>query len=225
MKLHLHNIAGYLIARGDLIQGGMKQLAIEPVLQNIAEDTVVCAGHEYGHSVLALAYAALATDKNSVFFFAGAQTDTYVLAELMALPNVTCHFLSDCSSQQAADAHAERYAKEHGFYHVPLGFDFPAFRKAYIKLMRDTWDGQGEVWIMVGSGTTWKCAQKAWPHATIRTVNLGFKEFNTDFLVTEGANQVAERMPPWRAAMFYDAKGYQFIQEHVAPGSLIWVIA
>jgi hypothetical protein len=225
--LTIHEHAGFLVVRGDLIPGGVKRICLTSLLGEVAEKEVVYAAHAYGHSGLALGLAGMHNSKKVTLFFAGPRVSTYVFDQTEALSNVSCVVVDDCSHQSQVVQLAKEYAEAHGAYFMPVGFDYQPFTDLLVNLARSLDVNPTEVWVSGGSGTTSRCLVKAWPQAQIHTVHLGMMP-NADmgtknvYHVPERPTDQATALPPYPSALYYDAKIWRFVKEHASEGSLIW---
>lgn len=225
-ELQIHEIERFKVVRGDLIQGGTKRLGLQRLLRQVSESKVVCAVDPRGHSGLALAYAAKMYGKQVTLFMAGSEINTYVTAELATMPHVTIRFLPDCQHQRDLAKVVTKYCDRHKAHFVPIGFDYKPFVLAMACEVEQLSITPHEVWVPVGSGTTLKALQRTWPGANFKTVNLGMMPGkDCQFIVGEKPTETARSCPPWRAAPYYDAKLWPFIEQYASPEALIWVVA
>ncbi|MEZ4103944.1 MAG: hypothetical protein R3B60_01525 [Candidatus Paceibacterota bacterium] len=224
-KLLVHNIAGFKVVRGDLVNGGIKRLALERALRFVKETRVACSVHEYGHSGLALAIAARETGKEAHIFLAGKPKDTYITEYLKDFPNVSFHFADKVKRQHEIGNFVERWVEENQAFYLPIGFDCELFRTELVELARETVPDPKEVWVTVGSGTTFGCLKEAWPKANIHGVNLGFLSHDVVHKVIEELDEVAREFPPYPSAPFYDAKVWRFVKKYASKRAVIWNIA
>jgi hypothetical protein len=228
--LILQQHEGFTVVRGDLFPGGIKAKVLADLLEEISEHEVVYAAHAYGHSGFALGLAGIYNNKKVTLFFAGPETDTYIYLQTKSLNNVTCRVVDDVDHQSKVVDGAKKYAKEHGAYYLPVGFDYPPFTDRMISLARSLPVSPKEVWVSGGSGTTSRCLVKAWPQAKIHAVHLGMQpnaDMGTPYVyhVPEHPTDIAYNPPPFPSAAFYDAKIWRFVKQYASKGALIWNIA
>lgn len=232
-KLIIQQHEGLQVVRGDLYQGGIKcRVLTELFASDICEKEVVYAGCYFGHSGFALGLAGLATGKSVTLFLPKPYKDTYIQRLVKSLNNVTCHFV-DAEHQDGSIGAAKIYATQTGGYLLPVGFDYPAFTDKYIKLMQSLDIHPEEVWVSGGSGVSARCLIKAFPNALINVINLNvrnnaqlgspYKVWNIPEPLSSPAQ--AGKLPPYSAALYYDAKAWQIISVHAKPGALVWSIA
>ncbi|USN87388.1 MAG: hypothetical protein H6779_03150 [Candidatus Nomurabacteria bacterium] len=224
-KLSVHKIDGFRVVRGDLVPGGIKHLALEEALRHISEIKIACAVHEYGHSGLALAIAAMKMGKEAHIFLAGNPRYTYVTEYLKDFPNVFFHFANKVRKQHEVGNLVKNWARENEAFHLPIGFNCELFRTELIKLAKETITSPEEVWVAVGSGTTFGCLKEAWPKTKVCGVSLGFLLHDVEYTVIEKSEEVAREYPPYPSAPFYDAKIWRFVKEKARRGAVIWNIA
>ncbi|MCR4311587.1 MAG: hypothetical protein NUV54_03430 [Candidatus Taylorbacteria bacterium] len=229
-NLILQEHEGFLVVRGDLFPGGIKSKCLASLLSEVPEEEVVYAAHAYGHSGLALGLAGIYNRKKVTLFLAGPEVSTYILDQTKSLNNVECIVIDDFSHQSQVVEMAKNYAQERRAHFMPVGFDYHPFTDRLVNLARSLDVRPKEVWVSGGSGTTSRCLVKAWPLATINTVNLGMMpsaDMGTEhiFHVPENPTEKAEVPPPYPSAIYYDAKIWRFVHEHATKGSLIWNIA
>ncbi len=221
------------VVRGDLYQGGIKcRVLTQLFASDIKEEEVVYAGCYFGHSGFALGLAGLATSKRVTLFLPSPYKDTYIQRKVESLNNVTCHIV-EAEHQDDTVAAAREYAGKTGGYLLPVGFDYPAFTDRYIKLMQSLDIYPEEVWVSGGSGVSARCMIKAFPNAQINVINLNvrsnaqlgspYKVWNIPEPLSSPAQ--AGKLPPYSAALYYDAKIWQVVNEHAKHGALVWSIA
>jgi len=119
----------FLVVRDDLVLGGSKSRALQPLIRNhpeIAE--YVYAGPTTGHAQIALALNSVQQGKRARIFCVGPWTpiQTFIRAQ----PGVTVVHREHASLKKVQRM-AEEYCQKHdqSVFLVPFGFDFPEFKQ------------------------------------------------------------------------------------------------
>lgn len=92
------------------------------------------------------------------------------------------------------------------------------------------------LWIVAGSGFLFEILHSLWPSVHLMIVQVGKKIWteqlddlgvgNYDFFVApETFGQTAKHQPPYPTVPWYDAKLWQFVQQHGRDGDAIWNVA
>lgn len=119
----------FLVVRDDLVIGGSKSRALQPLLRN-HPDTMeyVYAGPTTGHAQIALALNCAQQNKRARIFCVGPLTpiQTFIRAQ----PGVTVVHREYASLKKVQRMAAEYCQKQDpSVFLVPFGFDFPEFRQ------------------------------------------------------------------------------------------------
>lgn len=222
---------GLKVVRGDLYPGGLKCRVLTEMLQeDVAEKEIVYAGCYFGHSSFALGVAGLLTGKKITVFLPAPVRETYIHRLAQSMNNVRC-IIANNSHQDEVQGAAHYYAEAKGARLLPIGFNFGPFTDRYIKIIRNLCPAPPEAWLTGGSGVTARCMQSAWPTTMINVIDLNIRS-NSDFgapnkvwKIPEKLSDEATILPPWPAAIYYDAKAWRVIKENAQPGALVWSIA
>ncbi len=219
-----------LVVRDDLIPGGTKRRALPALLADLAADTdeVVYASPAYGYAQIAIAHAAAETGCRATIFVAQRRTPhprtTAARAAGASIVEVPHGYLT------VVTARARDHAAHTGAALLPFGLDHPTMLAELAHAARGVPldHPPREVWAVAGSGTLIRALQHAWPHAEFHAVHIG-RTPNTGrahtHIVPERFDQPAHDPPPFPSCDTYDAKAWQFLRQHAAPGALFWNVA
>jgi len=133
-------------------------------------------------------------------------------------------------------ARAKDYAKKHGAYLAPLGFDTEDNVDFLARMMRKAvTDEPKEVWAAVGTGVVLRALMRAFPKAAAYGVVVGKMPCTGGFLnpyekarmfqAPEKFFEPATVLPPFPSCPHYDAKVWRFILSHAAKGALFWNVS
>lgn len=219
-----------LVVRDDLIPGGTKRRALPALLAELASttDEVVYASPAYGYAQVAIAHAATATGHRATIFVAQRRTPhprtTAARQAGASIVEVPHGYLT------VVTARARDHATRTGAVLLPFGLDHPTMHAGLAHAARTVPLDRPprEVWAVAGSGTLIRALQHAWPHAEFhavhigRTPDAGRARIHT---APERFDQPARHPPPFPSCDTYDAKAWQFLLRHAAPGALFWNVA
>lgn len=213
-----------LIVRDDLLPGGTKRRILPLILKPNTE--YVYASPAYGYAQIALAHACRDIGSTATIFTAKRNIPHNRTIEARAagarIITVPLGYLSN------VQAKARYYCEMNNATLLPFGFDTREFADGFVKLARGMDIAPREVWSVAGSGTLSRAVQKAWPDADVYAVRIG-KEAKvgkaTIIVAPEKFEQDAKQPPPFPSCSNYDAKAWQFVEEHAAPGALFWNVA
>lgn len=221
-------IEGIRVVRDDLIPGGSKRRAIDPLL--VGAEEFVYASPAAGYAQVALAHAAKAHGVRATIFTAARKQlhrRTLQAQELGAQIILVPHgYLSNVTSK------ARAYCQSWGAVLIPFGLDTPdaiaQLRDAARDILNTPDDPIEEVWAAAGSGTLIRALQLAWPDAEFHAVQVGkAPDIGRARLwkAPERFEQDAQEPPPFPSCGNYDAKVWRFVKAHARPGALMWNVA
>lgn len=216
--------AGILVVRDDLVPGGSKRRVIDRLL--VGGDEFVYASPAFGYAQIALAHACRDLGKRHTVFTAkraAMHPRTAEAARAGAKVVMVPHgYLSN------VQAKARAYCEATGAVLIPFGMDVPAFADAFAAIAKGMGLAPGEVWTVAGSGTLSRALQMAWPDARFNAVRIGGAARTGDakvWVAPERFEDDARERPPFPSCSNYDAKAWQFLRRHAAPGALFWNVA
>ena len=229
---------GITVLRDDRHPGGTKARVLSRILPCVTEEVVVYAGHPYGFGSEALAIASANAGKSAKLLFpryAGWPNELSMpmpMRRACGMPNVDFLTVGDPESTQTEiDALAIRYANDRGYFHFPVGFDYPDFFEELksVILAVPNIDQFEEVWTVAGSGTLARALHEALPHARICAVNLRMPHCRLgnihQFQAEMGPEEAAIDLPPFASARYYDAKAWAILRANASEKALFWNVA
>lgn len=213
-----------LVVRDDLIPGGTKQRILPGLLAGGRE--YVYASPAYGYAQIALAHACRAVGSRATVFTAKRKALHPRTAEAKAagakVVLVPVGYLSVVRARAAA------YCAAVGAEMLPFGLDTPEFGRRLAAVARAVPADPPEVWCVAGSGTLSRALQAAWPAARHHAVRVGAVPDAGRarlYVAPEPFERDARARPPFPSCSNYDAKAWQFVLRHAAPGALFWNVA
>lgn len=220
----------YLVVRDDLIAGGTKRRAVEPFIRDCDAKRIVYGGvNIFGKAQEALAYACRDHDKTAVLFLAARKKKhphtiaaEAAGAEIHEVPNGMLT-VTEARAREYAEAHDDAVVFPCGFWHEEIIEEIARVARQIEEPER--------FWAIVASGTLATGLIRAWPNAKPMLVSTGKKIEPDDFpnatvfMAPQKYNQKAKKLPPWPAIAEYDAKLWQFVEEHGQPNDLIWSVS
>ena len=226
--IQIDEVEGFRIVRDDLVLGGTKRRALDRLLAGpLAEHAeFIYASPAYGFAQIALAAACRQAGKKATIVVAGRKQRhprTQLAADLGAeLVEIGSGAYLTVIQKRARDLAAER-----GAYLVPFGMEDEIFVEAIADLARELpGDPPAEVWSVAGSGVLTRALQRAWPDATFHAVQIGKAVDDPGrarlWEAPEKFEADARQPPPFPSCSNYDAKAWQFMRKHAAPGALFW---
>eukprot|EP00029_Vermamoeba_vermiformis_P009202 TRINITY_DN4517_c0_g1_i1.p1 TRINITY_DN4517_c0_g1~~TRINITY_DN4517_c0_g1_i1.p1 ORF type:complete len:251 (-),score=14.19 TRINITY_DN4517_c0_g1_i1:141-893(-) len=229
----------FLVVRDDLVLGGSKSRALQPLIRNHPDITeYVYAGPTTGHAQIALALNCVQQGKRARIFCVGPLTpiQTFIRAQ----PGVTVVH-REYASLKKVQRMAEEYCQnqDQSVFLVPFGFDFPEFRQLLEENIHQNMplalriSPPRRVWVVAGSGTLLSILYKVFPTSQFGVVQVGKKvwpdQLELDrtvlYIAEEKFFEVSKQPPPYPSVATYDAKVWQFVLQHGENGDLVWNVA
>jgi len=220
--------------------GGTKQRLLGALLETVSQREVIYAGPSSGYAQVALGYAAKLYGKKRVVFLNGSPDDLKLPLCRMALAfGVDIKVGTGYCTLQDAEAKALAYAKEDPNNRLVLPFGlrtergehtFNVFQKALSECVSDFSRPPVRLWLVAGSGFIFDVLHSIWPSTKFMVVQVGKKVWREVlegkdyelFIAPERFGDTAKHQPPYRTVPWYDAKLWQFVQEHGRNGDCIW---
>jgi cysteine synthase len=218
---------GFLVVRDDLIPGGTKRRALGELLRTIEAKEFVYPGTAYGYGALALAHAGADLGIPVRLFFAKREKKNWTPMMKEAAAQGAKINLVPMGFMNVVVARAREYCeRKSGAYLLPLGFDMPEFRRAFVKVAENLDLKPREVWCAAGTGTLSRALQEAWPSAEHHAVIVCRKSASTGnaerHSISLPFDRAARHLPPFPSAANYDAKVWEVMKRHARPGALLW---
>lgn len=221
----IHEHAGFLVVRDDLLPGGTKRRAMHTLFDERSD--YVYASPVYGHAQIALAHASRDYHKRALVFCAARKT-RYPLTQQAVDAGAIIHEVS-MGFLTVVQARCREYCEAHPEAKLlPFGLDDPSFILALADVARALPVTPNEVWSISSSGVLTRALQLAWPDATFYGVRVGAEPDAGRAMVLnapEKFERPARFPPPWPSCAQYDAKLWQFVRERATPGALVWNVA
>jgi len=233
-KITLDNGSNLTLICDHLLSGGTKQRAVD--FSSINAEEVVYAGPYNGYAQVAMAIGAKLYNKRATVFLS--KNDYYTTLRAM---QYGCQVkLLPGASLKEMQAAASKYAQENGCHLAEFGFDTKEFKELLFKNLTTALQGvlptneiTNRIWVVAGSATLLNVLYKLFPKAKFGVVQVGKKIWpdqiepdRTELYIAEDEFYESARMPPpYRSALKYDAKAWQFIKKHAKDGDLIWNVA
>ena len=206
------------ILRDDLIEGGTKRRGLSLLLNDIKANRIGYAGTVFGHGALALAHACHDHGKSAEIFISAESGHPMV----RALKNAKA-IVHSLPPMPIAAVHNMAQNLMHDGVILPPGFDMPEFQEAMIQSLKDLdLFNYSEIWTVRVSGTLSRALISAFPCKSFKIVSVVKSGLPTDFNAPERYHRKARNPPPYPACPYTDAKLWQFVILHAAPGALIW---
>lgn len=215
---------GIRVVRDDLLPGGTKMRAIEPLIAASMAGEFVYASPAQGYAQVALAHCAAAAGRRATVFTA-ARKDPHPLTQRARRAGAKV-VMVPFGRLNVIQARARAYSAEVGASLVPFGCDVPLCRDAIAAAARLIDPAPAEVWSVAGSGVLTRSLQQAWPGARFFAVVVGSERANVGRAERIESPQPfeddARELPPFPSARNYDAKAWAYIKRQASPGALFW---
>ncbi len=245
--------SGYIyVVRDDRLQGGTKQRAIIPFLQekyNRGHRDFVYASPFSGFAQVALAAACARLGYQCTLFCEPDRTndvrDLHEFSKLAASFGADVYLTTDF--QQAHTLAGEYCRKEPNSLEVPLGFDCQEYKQqlsaALAVQLDNIFSTLGRLptafWLPVGSGTLGNVFRDLLPETVVlncvnvrilkradtRLQQLAERPNVVMYETPEVFSESVRQPPSIPANSFYDAKLWQFIRRHAKAGEIWWNVA
>lgn len=224
--LSLEEHDGFVVVRDDRTPGGTKARLLPALFAEWPEAEFVYAGPAEGYAQVAMGYASAATGKPAWYFVAKRKRlhSRSVEAKLAG-----CRIVEVGHGRlNVVHARARAFAEKRGARLLPLGFDIPEAVGHVATLARTLGMSPREVWCAAGTGVLTRGLQEAWPDADHHAVQVGRVPSVGSarlWVAPERFSADAATPPPFPSCSNYDAKVWQFVRAHGAPGALVWNVA
>ncbi len=229
-----HNDKTLTLICDHLLPGGTKQRGVN--FQSIAEDEVVYAGPYVGYAQIAMAIGAKLAGKRATIFVS--KGDYYPTLRAMQY-GCEVKVIRNASLKQLQEE-ARRYSQKTKSFLLEFGFDTSNFKEQLLSNIReafhdvlDTSSIEKRVWVVAGSATLLNVLYEIFPKAQFGVVQVGKKIWPDQIqsqrtrleVAQEEFYESARTLPPYKSALKYDAKLWQYVKEQAEEGDLIWNVA
>lgn len=222
------------VIRDDLLPGGTKIRALDPLIKNSNADEFVYPSPAYGFAQVAIAACCAKYKKTAVIFVAKRNTlyDYTEIAQTLGakIVQVPNGYLSVVKKK--ADDYVDASPKTRTLISwgasdkESLNFLVKSLKKIE-HIIKD-----GRVWVCVGSGTLLTAMSIAWPQAHFLCLVVGaqfdfskFSDRTEVFRAKQKYEKAVNNLFPWPANSHYEAKLYPFVFEHGKDGDFVWNVA
>lgn len=240
----VHNVAkrhiDVNVIRDDMLIGGTKQRALSVFFSEEAEEYVY-AGPVEGYAQIALAHVCSVYKKKATVFLAkqrnGKRHKFTKKAEELGGNVIEIGDQDKVAPLKAVQAAAEFYVSAKGPKTVllPFGLHSEKFTKFLARqiasvLPDDLEKGPKRLWLVAGSATLLASFHILWPNTEFLVVQVGKKIYFDQldgikhklYVSKEKFIHDAKSLPPYNAVKNYDAKLWQFVEEHGQSCDWIW---
>jgi len=233
----------FKVIRDDLLEAGTKQRALVPMLSKIKGEEFVYAGPVFGYAQIALALAAKVTGKRGTLFLERKEP-RHPFTQKAAQLGATIRELYPRAPLKAVQQAAQDYVgrRDERTILLPFGLHSTEFidllyenvkiaiQKTHPELLADP---PKRMWLVVGSATILSALHKLWPSTHFLCVQVGMKIWDdlvenkkhTIYVAPEKFYEKSLRVPPYPSVITYDAKLWQFVEDHGQDGDYIWNVA
>lgn len=232
-----HGDKEFRVVRDDLLPGGTKQRGIG-VVATYPQNELIYAGPWNGYAQVALSIAGKIYNKTITLFMTRDDYITNTRAKMFGghfkvIPGATLKELRSAAEQYARGQDDRRL--------MEFGFDSPEFRgelerqiiAALAGVEQVDRDFAQTIWLVAGSGTLLSVLYKVFPRANFAVVQVGKTIWpdQTDpsrtkiYTAPESFYNEAAAPPPFPSAARYDAKVWQFVEQHGQSGDMVWNVA
>jgi hypothetical protein len=233
----LENFDGVTVVRDDLIRLSTKARYFDALIANKPDvrEWVTGSSSRFGFTQVSLAYACKHRQKKSAVFIAKSNelhsNTKRAIAFGAKVTQVPMGFLA---VTQARAAEYARASNDRSLLSIDLPYD--AIYGAIIKIARALPFKPQEVWTVAGGGALNRGLQLAWPDADVYMVAVGHemtpKQTGRATVFRHYLKQLSqpcrkEFLPPFPSSREYDAKAWEFIQQHAHKNRrvLFWNVA
>ncbi|PRP81491.1 hypothetical protein PROFUN_10931 [Planoprotostelium fungivorum] len=220
------------VVRDDELEAGTKQRALISWLKDMEGSEFVYAGPVFGYAQIALALAAKINGKKATLFLEKRSPRHPLTQKAGSLGADIIEIRRGAHLKEVQQA-AEEYTterKDEGTVLLPLGLHTPQFidiltrqvheaiTKTHPHLMQHP---PKRMWLVVGSATILAALHKIWPQTHFLCVQVEGMN-HTIYIAPERFDQISRRLPPYPSVCTYDAKLWQFVEDHGEDGDYIW---
>eukprot|EP01117_Protostelium_nocturnum_P010623 TRINITY_DN3823_c0_g1_i1.p1 TRINITY_DN3823_c0_g1~~TRINITY_DN3823_c0_g1_i1.p1 ORF type:complete len:358 (-),score=121.47 TRINITY_DN3823_c0_g1_i1:806-1879(-) len=234
------------VIRDDLLIGGTKQRALIAYLSSRSSiDEFVYAGPVFGYAQIALGYASKLTGKKGTLFLESKDPLHPLTQKAKSFGAKVIQVGSRATLKQVQEEsqnYVEREKREGRHIELlPFGLHDEEFINLLVKSIREAVEkGSPELlreettpkrmWLVVGSGTIMEALHRIWPQTHLLLVQVGKRVWpdqvehikHTLYVAPEKFWEISKRLPPYPSVSTYDAKLWQFVEDHGESGDFIW---
>lgn len=231
-KVELYD--GFFVVRDDLIDGSKARFG-SLLMQRTDNNTIVYVAPRHGHAGISLAHLAKRYDKTLYLFMPACRRISENQARAIELGAQPLFYR--IAAMPNLNKKAKEWADERGAFFIPLGLRHELVTAAIVKTACDLskgWEGDPEeFWTAMSTGVLSRALQIAWPNAkcngvaVARNIHDGEKgnaKIYSHPLAFSDSVPDAVR-PRFPCASNYDAKAWEYMQNHGSEGSVFWNVA
>ncbi|PRP78998.1 hypothetical protein PROFUN_11463 [Planoprotostelium fungivorum] len=229
------------VIRDDELEAGTKQRALISWLKKEEGEEFVYAGPVFGYAQIALALAAKLNGKKGTLFLEERRPRHPLTqkAESLGANIIELRPRAPLKEVQKAATDYVEQRKDKGTVLLPFGLHSPEFIGLLADRLRDAIGlshpkllkmPPARLWLVVGSATILAALHRVWPDTHFLCVQVGMKIWDdlvegkkhTIYVAPEKFTETSLRLPPYPSVRTYDAKLWQFVEDHGQDGDYIW---
>lgn len=226
------------IIREDLLIGGSKQRVGYPFLSKVASDHIFYRGPANGYAQVALAYTCKMLGKTCHMILNKQDSQRYDVTFIAMIFGAQIHEVKKAHNQEQEEKQAAEIKNIMGKYpnaiNLPLGlYDESTVHQYTVSQLATVKEHKPKrLWITVSSCVILHAFYRILLDCYFNVVMVGDKHHekvdkskSQVFEAPERFRQTAVKQPPYPAERSYDAKMWQFIQEHGQDGDFVLNVA
>ena len=217
-----------MVLRADLSPAGLKAWGAEQLVSQIKEDTLVYVAPRTGHAPHAIVKLAQMYGKKVVLFCPASKCVSNHQAAMLAYDNVELRFIR-IAAMPVLNKYAREWAERNGGKFLPFGLTgTPLVTAGLVRAFVYTGKFPEATVCAVSTGTMIRALQIAWPDAVHYGVAVARNMHDGEIGAAkvwsshQAFQQKAHVQPPFPSTATYDAKAWEFFQEH-APANSIFI--
>lgn len=233
-KPKVETCGDFFVVREDMIDGSKARFG-SLLVQRMEHDTMVYVAPRHGHAGISLAHLAKRYGKTLYLFMPACKRISENQARAIELGAIPKFYR--IAAMPNLNKKAKEWADERGAFFIPLGLRHQLVTAAIVKTaygLAEEWKGQPwEFWTAMSTGVLSRALQIAWPDAlcngvaVARNIHEGEKgtaKVRSHYL--DFSEPIAQGLrPPFPCASNYDAKAWEFMQQHASKGAVFWNVA
>lgn len=215
-----------MILRADLSPAGLKAWGAEQLVAGIKENTLVYVAPRTGHAPHAIVKLAQMYGKKVVLFCPASKRASDHQAAMLAYDNVELRFVR-IAAMPVLNKYAKEWAERNGAKFLPFGLTgTPLVTAGLVRAFVYTGKFPEATVCAVSTGTMIRALQIAWPNAihygvaVARNMHKGEIGRAKVWSSSQAFQQKAYIQPPFPSTATYDAKAWEFFEEHAPPNSI-----
>lgn len=217
---------GVSVVRDDFIVG-TKARAVDLLASKIQNKTIVYCQPRVGLAGVSLCSVAKEYNKEVVLFMPS--SGKISLHQACCIERGARAIFERIAAMPNLNLYAQRWAREHGAYFVPLGLKHELSTAAIIQAASQIPEPD-EVYVAISTGVLARALQIAWPNAQFTCIavarNLKAGELGRAQVISEpldfSISENKENLPPFPTVATYDAKVWKYIPRDGKKRRVMW---